>query len=416
MPRTTLPARGRVWKNLEQQLLAMRAQDLPWHQGLFFFYWRRPGQAAQLAAREAASLFYNQLYIGEAKQPSGKQLGDDIADMTLDLLHAPPGASCALTQGGTESIFTGVLVARERARARGLADTPNLVIPNTAHPAFDKAAHFLGLQVRRVPEGPDRRADVRALAQAMDAHTLLTAVSAPCYPYGLMDPVAEAGELARAKNVWLHVDACCSFLLPFLREAGADIPAYDFSVPGVDSISVDLHKFAFAPPGISSFSLRDGANHRYHTFHHDAWSAGTYETDTFAGSRTTDVFAATWTVMHTLGRSGYVDVARQIRATVTALEQVLAGIPDLEIAVAPETMFFLVSSTTLDVAAVAEGMTERGYVTVWYELGGRPTIHLILDPIDEPDDFAAWAGALAEVCAEVRAGRRLRSGAEARYA
>jgi glutamate/tyrosine decarboxylase-like PLP-dependent enzyme len=405
-----------VWKKLEEELSALRYQDLHWSKGLFYFFWRRSGQAAQLAAKEAANMFFNQLFIGELRQPSGLKLAGEIERIVKELLAAPPEAKCTLTQGGTESNIFALLAARDRTRAmRRLKGTPNVVVPNTAHPSFDKGAHYLGVEVIRVPEGADHRADVGTLAAAIDDNTIMLAVSAPNYPYGVIDPVRQVAELALSRELWLHVDGCCSFLLPFMRRAGADIPAYDFTVGGVESISVDLHKFAYAPPGISTLTLRDVENHKYHVFEHSTWPAGTYKTETFAGSRAMDVIAATWTVMQTLGEQGYLEIAQGILETAQRLRDGIAEIPGLEVAVPPETMFFLITSHIFDIAAVAEGMTERGYPTAWYELD-HPAIHFILDPIDDHKAFDAYLRTLDDVCEEVRTGQRRRSAAKAVYA
>lgn len=411
-----LPAAGRVWKKLEKELSALRDQDLQWSKGMFFFFWRRSGQAAQLAAKEAANMFFNQLFIGELRQPSGKTLSEDIERVVRELVEAPAQAKCTLTQGGTESNILSMLVARNRAReTRSMKNKPNIIIPNTAHPSFDKGAHFLGLDVIRVRELADHRADINALAKAINADTIMLAVSAPNYPYGVIDPIEQAGELSLEHELWLHVDGCCSFLLPFMRKAGATIPAYNLSIPGVDSISVDLHKFAYVPPGMSTLTLRDREMHKYQTFTFSNWPAGTYGTDTFAGSRAMDVIAATWTVLQTLGEDGYVNIAKGILDSAERLSDGIAGIPGLKIAAPVESMFFLVSSDDFDIAAVAEGMTEHGYPTAWYELD-QPALHLILDPIDDHDDFDAYLAALEQICAQVRSGKRKRSGAGAVYA
>lgn len=59
----------------------------------------------------------------------------------------------------------------------------------------------------------------------------------------LQDPIPQLGALARKYNIGLHVDCCLgSFLMPFLKASGLDsgVPKFDFSVPGVTSISCDI--------------------------------------------------------------------------------------------------------------------------------------------------------------------------------
>ena len=90
----------------------------------------------------------------------------------------------------------------------------------------------MDLEVRRVPVGADFRADVAALDAAIDADTIMLVGSAPSFPYGGIDPIAELGALAEKRNVWLHVDACVGgYLAPFAKRIGRAIPDFDFTVP-----------------------------------------------------------------------------------------------------------------------------------------------------------------------------------------
>src|SRR5690606_5509139 len=176
-----------------------------------------------------------------------KQMEDEIVEMALDLFQAPDGAAGSMTSGGSESIFLAVKACRDFHRhARGGRGQVNMVIPQSAHPAFNKAGEALDIEVRRVPLAADLRADVGAMEAQIDNHTILLVGSAPCFPHGVIDPIAALGALAVKRDLWLHVDACVGgYLIPFVRKLGRDVPQFDFSVPGVRSISADLHKFGF---------------------------------------------------------------------------------------------------------------------------------------------------------------------------
>jgi sphinganine-1-phosphate aldolase len=55
---------------------------------------------------------------------------------------------------------------------------------------------------------PTTRADVDDMAAAIDRNTVALVGSAPSFPHGVVDPIAALAELAQAKGVGLHVDAC----------------------------------------------------------------------------------------------------------------------------------------------------------------------------------------------------------------
>lgn len=107
------------------------------------------------------------------------------------------------------------------AATKGITE-PNMVIPRTAHPAFDKGCQYLGIQLRKVDEHTDTRtANVAAMLRACDSNTIAMVGSAPQYPHGAVDPIAELAAGARRLGIGMHVDCCLgSFLVPFMKECG----------------------------------------------------------------------------------------------------------------------------------------------------------------------------------------------------
>src|SRR5204863_1442184 len=104
----------------------------------------------------------------------------------LDLLHADESAVGMVTSGGSGSILHAVLAYREYAKK----ERPNFVKPETAHPAFDKACHLLGIELRRAPIDPKTTlADVDAVAKLIDENTIAMVGSACNYGYGTIDPI-----------------------------------------------------------------------------------------------------------------------------------------------------------------------------------------------------------------------------------
>lgn len=304
----------------------------------------------------------NALY-GALAYPSLRRYEDDVVRILLRLFQASPGATGSLTTGGTESIFMAVKTARDWAREhQPTPGTPNLVLPRTAHAAFSKAAGLLGLQVQRMSASPGFRADVDAIARAIDANTIMLVGSAPPYPYGVVDPLSDLAALAERHGLWMHVDACVGgMVLPFVRDLGHPVPPFDFALPPVGSVSIDLHKYGYAFHGCSALLLRDEALLTYQRYQFDAWPVGSYTTTNFIGSRGGGSIASAWAVMKYLGFEGYrARVAKMLEAKEKIIEGI-GTIDGLEVFGAPEGTHFSFGSSRFDITAVAGEMARRGW-------------------------------------------------------
>lgn len=299
--------------------------------------------------------------------PSMTKFEGEIIAMTLDLLRAdavegtePAGL---VTSGGSGSILHAVLAYREDARERRGITRPNLVKPETAHPAFDKACHLLGVEMRRVPVDPQTTlADPATIAAAIDADTVAIVGSACNYGYGTVDPIGALSDLALARGVGLHVDGCLGgFILPFGQELGYDIPTFDFRVPGVTTISADTHKYGYGFKGTSVLAFRDRALRNSQYFFMTDWSGGKYASPGIDGSRSGGLLAATWAAMVSLGREGYLRYAREIFATADAMVAAVRSHPELRILGANPTFLFSFTSDEFDIYHVNDFMRTRGW-------------------------------------------------------
>jgi glutamate/tyrosine decarboxylase-like PLP-dependent enzyme len=213
---------------------------------------------------------------------------------------------------------------------------------------------------------------------AMDASTLMIVGSAPCFPFGLIDPIEALGELAQRKNVWLHVDACVGgYIAPFVRMNGVELPPFDFSVAGVWSISGDLHKYGYASKGASTVFFRSGELRDCMTFDAGPWPLGRMVTPTMAGTRPGGAIAAAWAVMHFLGVEGY--RAKQ-RAVTEARAKIEAGVTRLGFRVLGRPQLGIVSFThdEADALALYAKMHHRGWFTA--ALLEPKALHLMLSP------------------------------------
>ncbi len=391
-----IPEQGEAWPEISAALDAAKGRDVSWRRGRMavFFYWL--DEETERVGQEAYRRFWTENNLGQRAFPSLARLESEVVAMGLHLLQAPPGAGGTFTSGGSESIFLALLAARERAGNVTPGRAGNVILPDTAHLTFDRACWYLGLEPRRVPVTAERVADVPAMAAAMDARTVALVASAPCYPFGTVDPVAELGALAQARGAWLHVDACVGgFLNPFLP---VTLPAWDFAAhAGVTSISADIHKHGMAPKGASLLLVREDGLRRFHRFESRAWARGLYAAHTAQGTRPGGAVAAAWAVMRHLGMAGYRDCARRILAARAGIAAAIAAIPGLE--ALPGNHAILVYRSTdpaLPIAGVAEGLERRGWlVSRQAEPEG---IHLHLNPLhaEVAGEYAADLRAAAD--------------------
>lgn len=329
--------------------------------------------------------------------------------MTAALLGGGPAGDprvCgAMTSGGTESILSAVKTARDyMAATRGISDAPEMVVAESAHAAFIKAAEYFKIRLVRVPVGPDFRLSGRAVARALSRRTVLVVASAPGFPHGVMDHVEDIAEVCRRAGVPLHVDACLGgFVLPFARDLGHPIPPFDFSVPGVTSMSVDTHKFGQAHKGTSVVLYRCPEVRRFQYTQVTEWTGGLYISPGFAGSRSGALIATAWAAMVHLGRDGYVAAARGVMAAAAQFAAGVAAIDGLEVVGAPEMCVVAFRSVEpgLNIYTVNDLLSARG----WHlnALQRPAALHVCFTAAHSPAAVAELVQDLGECVAGVRA-------------
>ncbi|MCO5203280.1 MAG: aminotransferase class V-fold PLP-dependent enzyme [Chloroflexi bacterium] len=390
-----LPEKGRPWAELEPEMQAMRGHDLDWKHGRHGAFVWYANDELEHVLRESFGMFLVENGLGVKAFPSIGRMENEVLAIVRSLLGGDEETAGIFTSGGTESIFQGITAMREWARKeRPDVRQPEIVAPHSAHPALNKAAHLLGMEVRRVPVGADYRADPAAIAAAIGPETVGLYASAPSYSLGMVDPIPELGAIAAERGLWLHVDACVGGILaPFVREVGYEVPPFDFSVPGVASISADLHKSGYAAKPASTVTFRTRAHREFARYTFDDWPSGIYSSLTFTGTRPGGAIAAAWAALNFLGREGYREIAA---ASMRAKARIIAGlsvIDGLRVHGAPPLYAFAYGVEGVDMGAVAVQMIGRG----WYS--GRTTdpdgIHVMATPVHEPsaDEYVAAVAA-----------------------
>lgn len=410
MTESRLPKTGRNWTEVKVAMEEARGSDLPWYDRKVFKPAYFTGDdVVEVADRAYEMYMSDNLLYSRTSFPSLGRYEDEVVEMLLELLRAPSGAGGGLTTGGTESNVMAIKTARDWARLHrpGVTD-PEIVASETVHMSVDKAAHLLGLKLVKVGVTPDLRADVDAMARAINSNTILMIGSSPPYVYGEVDPISDIAHLAEDNDLWLHVDACLGgFILPFARKLGYPIPDFDFHVPAVTSISIDLHKYGYAAKGVSALVLRDKNLDDYRGFAVQSL-AGLYATPNIVGSRSGGAPASAWAVMQYLGEEGYLQSVERILNIRQCFLDGIRAIDGLEVLGEPHAYNFGFTSQEFDMYAVADGMAERGWVS--NRVTSPRSIFLMVHRAHETS-VEDYLSDLAEVVEAVKAGNIKHRGA-----
>lgn len=357
-----LPHEGIPREALFATMRERKAHDADWKGGRTWSLIYPAGEDVDDVLREANNLYLFENALNPFRFPSLREMELDVVSMTADLLHGGESAGGAMTSGGTESILMAVKTARDRAHAEKGITQPEMVVPQSAHPAFAKAGKYLCVEVKHVPLRADLRADVDAAARLITDNTVLLVGSAPNYPHGVIDPIPELAALAAARDISFHTDACVGgFLLPFLERLGHPVPPFDFRVPGVTTISADVHKYGYCTKGASVIAHRSRETLQYQMFLYDQWPGGLYGSPAMAGARPAAPVAASWAVMNYLGEAGYMRLAGVIWETTRRLRAGIEAIPELHIWGNPDASLMAFGSEVIDIMAVGDVMDDRGW-------------------------------------------------------
>jgi len=406
-----LPEHGLPRDEVLRRLDEFKANDVRWREGRAFTLAYHAGDEVFEVAQAAYQRFSTENGLNTDAFPSLRRIQNDVVAIVADWLQGGADAAGFLTTGGTESLLMAVKAARERGRRERNIALPNVVLPTSAHAAFEKGCYYFGLESRRVPVRDDWRADADAMADAIDDNTVLVVASAPQYPQGVIDPVADVAALAAERDINCHVDACMGGVtLTYLARLGHDIPPWNFAVPGVTSISVDLHKFGYTAKGASVIVHRDKRLRAYQTFVTDNWLGGVYGSSAMLGTKSGGPWAAAWAVLQHLGDDGYLRVTASARRATEELAAAIAAMPELALRAEPDAMLLAVGATDparLDVFAVADELWKRG----WYvdRQGPPPSLHFTVNAVHDgliPAFVADLRAAVAAVLASADKGEQ----------
>ena len=406
-----IPPHGMPADELLRALEAYKQHDAPWREGRVFAGVYDPGAETEAVTKAAYTLFLGENGLYPNYFPSLLQLENDVVRSIADLLRGDANVVGNCTSGGTESIMLAVKAARDKARAeRPQIDAPEMVLPRTAHAAFHKAAHYLGVTPVVTPfDLQSFRADPEAMRQAITPNTILLVASAPCYSHGVVDPIAAIAAIAREHDLPLHVDACVGGIqLSMMRRAGYAVPDFDFTVPGVTSISADMHKYGYAAKNSSVVLYADRGLRRYAMFSSAATTGYAVLNTTVLSSKSGGPLAGAWATLQHLGEEGYMAIAREVMDATQRLIAGVGALEDLRVLGKPDMCMFCMASDTLNVFELDDEMARRGWaLQPQFSGGGGPAnLHLTVNRSNVPRVDALLAD-LRDSIAAVKASSRV---------
>ncbi len=361
----TIPKRGLDHAEILEQMQQYGGQDVNYHDAKTWSLVYHLDEKHTDFLKQAYTLYFSENALNPMAFKSLKRFETEVINMTAAMFHGDKKVVGTITSGGTESCLLPVLTYRDMARAkRKLPFTPEMVVPESVHVAWIKAAKYFGVKIIYAPLKSDFRVDVEAVRKLINRRTILLVGSAPSYPHGVIDPIAELSLVAQQHNIPLHVDACLGgFLLPFIEKNGGEVPQFDFRLPGVTSISADVHKYGFAAKGASTVTYRSMKYMKHQFFVDENWPGGVFASPALLGTRPGGAFAAAWAAMHALGEDGYQENARQIMEVSAKLQNGINAVDGLTVMGHPNMSVFGYNSTDdkVNIFAVGDQMEAKGW-------------------------------------------------------
>ncbi|MCH2021182.1 MAG: aspartate aminotransferase family protein [Saprospiraceae bacterium] len=387
----SIPKTGLKADLILDQLLSMKGKDIAWQSGKVLAYVYEPTKETYSLTKEAYTMYLTENALDPTAFPSLLKLETELIAMAANLLGGDDETVGNFTSGGTESIILAVKTARDYCREHKPEITePELIVGETAHAAFHKAGHYLGVKVVMLPVNKETfKVETEVFESAITKNTIMLVGSAPSYAHGVVDPISEIASLAKSKGLFCHVDACVGGMyLPFAKQAGFDIPPFDFSVDGVTSMSCDFHKYGYAAKGASCVLHKNRDLRKYQIFACSSWSGYTIINPTVLSSKTGGPMAGAWATLHHIGQDGYMKIVKETQKASLLIVEGIQEIPELKIMGDPIMNLVAIESVdpTVNVFAISDGMTARGW-HIQVQLASRcasEALHLSINRANVP--------------------------------
>merc|ERR1712137_163 len=359
-----IPEEGLSHETVMKILRDWRAKEKGYKEGKAFGGIYTDDHQLEELEKEALALYCDSNGLHPTTFPALRKIEAEVVRMACNLLHGDEETCGTMTSGGSESIIIAMKAYRDRAKTEFGITEPEVIVPDTAHAAFIKGAHYFGMKLVYARTNPtDSRVDISHVAELLNRNTVMVVGSAPSFPHGVIDGIKELAQLVKNQpQTGLHVDACLGgFILPWLQELGHINTKYDFEVEGVTSISADLHKYAFCPKGASVILWKNKAYRKHQYFAYCDWNGGLYCSPAVQGSRAGGPMAGAWAVLVNYGRKGFLRSATQYQTAYTTVLEGVRGIPDLRVLGQPEACTIAYTSDSIAIFKIGDAMEKKGW-------------------------------------------------------
>jgi sphinganine-1-phosphate aldolase len=356
-----LPTENLVQKQILQKMKENFDGDLKHHNPLKLSgtLYNTPNQDETKLLKGVMDIYYKTNPLHADIYPSLITMEKDIVKMTKHLLNCPEEKGFGtLTTGGTESIILALYGYREYARKYKGITRPEVVVLKTVHPAFDKGCYYLGIKLKKVDVDKNNNINKTQLEWYVNHNTIVVVGSVPSFPHGLIDDISLLNSVVKPYNIPIHIDACLGgFIFPFIDGLGA----FDFRIPGVQSVSLDTHKYGCCPKGSSVLLFRDKEFFESCYFIQSEWCGGIYATTNITGSRSGLNLAWTWALLTYQGENTLKTQAIKISKNVLKIRQAFQNDYDIFIFGEPQLCVVGFGSHTVNIYSVSGKMKEKGW-------------------------------------------------------
>ena len=387
------------------EMKTFNKEDSNWRDGKTWSLVYNAGEEHSKFLKEAYGMYFSENALNPTAFKSLKKFEHEVVRMSAEIFNGADHAVGTMSSGGTESVLLAVKTYRDLAKAKRFSlrkFKPEMIVPESVHVAFNKAAHYFDVKMVVAPLDDTFRVDVSAVKKLINKNTILIVGSAPNYPFGTVDPIEELGELAQSKNIPLHVDACLGgFLLPFVAKNGHDVPLFDFRVPGVTSISADVHKYAYAAKGASVIIYRNMDYLKHQFFVDEDWPGGVFVSPALLGTRPGGAIAAAWAALKVQGEEGLKEKAEIVMKIKDQIQDGIKEIDELQVNGEPVAGIFSFVSTdkNINIYAVADYLEEKGWHTDRQQK--PPSLHVMITTAHE-NVAGSYVSDLKEAIAEIK--------------
>lgn len=372
-----LPEDGISGDSLLEKLSSFeKREDKPWKEGMVSGAVYHGDEKLLRFLDKVYSIYSQSNPLHPDVWPSLTKFENEIVSMCANIMKGNEAVRGAVSSGGTESILLAMKTYRDYYREKKNITEPEIILPSSAHVAFLKACDYFCMTPKIVDLDENFKVNLEKVKESITPNTVAIVGSAPSFPYGVIDPIEELSKIASEHGIGMHVDACLGgFIIPWAEKLGYRTGKFDFSLPGVTSISMDTHKYGFAPKGTSVVLYRNSDLFQEQLYANGTWQGGIYFTSTMSGSRPGYPIVAAWAVMLLMGEKGYMESSRKILETGKLIKEEVNKIDGIKVLGDPLWVIAM-SSDKYDPYRIFDIMGEKGWMLSG--LSNPPAFHFAL--------------------------------------